>query len=41
MGETYPFIYIEIKQQSSLQNSAMSYNYQKLKGGLPNAEFEN
>ena len=25
MGETYPFLYIEIKQQSSLQNSAMSY----------------
>ena len=31
MGETYPFLYIEIKQQSPLQNSAMSY-YQKLKG---------
>ena len=26
MGETYPFLYIEIKQQSPLQNSAMSYN---------------
>ena len=25
MGETYPFLYIEIKQQSSLQNSAMSH----------------
>ena len=25
MGETYPFLYIEIKQQSPLQNSAMSY----------------
>ena len=25
MGETYPFLYIEIKQQSSLQTSAMSY----------------
>ena len=26
MGETYQFLYIEIKQQSSLQNSAMSYS---------------
>ena len=25
MGGTYPFLYIEIKQQSSLQNSAMSH----------------
>ena len=25
MGETYPFLYIDIEQQSPLQNSAMSY----------------
>ena len=34
MGETYPFLYIEIKQQSSLQNSAMSYYDSKKGGGL-------
>ena len=32
MGETYPFLYIETKQQSSLQNSAMSYYLSKHKG---------
>lgn len=32
MGETYPFLYIDIEQQSPLQNSAMSY-YKNLLGG--------
>ena len=37
MGETYPFLYIETKQQSSLQNSAMSYDI-NYKGGFRGPE---
>ena len=45
MGETYPFLYIVIKQQSSLQNSAMSYFVFRFGGDefvivFPNADKE-
>ena len=39
MGETYPFLYIETKQQSSLQNSAMSYLFDNIGGKMKRKEL--